>query len=95
MLDSSPVTTIHEIADMIGMIVSLPLLIGVVQIVRFIGKLEQTIVVAATELNRFSTATTAKLEKHDGHIEDLNGKMSVLWDGHERRKNRPDNGDRD
>lgn len=97
MILQTPITVLHEIADTVGMIISVPLLVGVIQIVRFVGRLENSIAIATVELRNFSAITTQRFERQDSDVEDLQvnvddlkGKVSVLWDGHERRKPHPE-----
>jgi hypothetical protein len=76
---------IHNIADGIVAILSLPLLGTMATIIAFAFKVKGTAENTASALKSYADAVTKTLEDHDRQLSDHDRKVSILWDGHERR----------
>jgi ABC-type transporter Mla maintaining outer membrane lipid asymmetry permease subunit MlaE len=72
-------------AAVMGLILSLPLLVALVKISMFAGALKTLLVTTERKLDTFIERVDHTFESHDERISASEGKLSVLWDGHERR----------
>lgn len=81
---------LHTVADTIGILISLPLLTILVGIVAFAFKVKGS-AERATEAIREATESISKiLSDHETRLRIGEGRLNVLWDGHERRKGQND-----
>lgn len=78
---------LHTVADTIGIIVSIPLLTAMVGIIAFAFKVKGAAEDASRSIKAATEALTKILDDHEDRLRMTEGKVTVLWDGHERRKN--------
>jgi hypothetical protein len=78
-------TPIHEIADTLGLVLSIPTLTALISIVWFAAKVKNAAENTANSLKETTERITAILDRHQEAIDDNQIKIAVLWDGHERR----------
>lgn len=88
MLSPQVVTDIHNIADTVGAIISLPLLGAMVVGVRFIDGIKHAVEETTRALTSYVDRSDKQHTDHETRLREAEGKVEVLWDGHERRKSR-------
>lgn len=83
-------TPVHEIADTLGLVLSIPTLTALISIVWFAAKVKNAAESTANSLKETTERITRILDKHQETIDDHAEKVAILWDGHERRYGVPD-----